>query len=188
MSYALRHHPEEYGLKLAADGSAELDAFLKAVSKKHHLQPELTEADVREIMANADKQRFAIEDGRIRALYGHSFPTQIRHEEADPPDILYHGTAHKFLDAIMKKGLLPMGRQFVHLSADTETAEQVGQRRDRRPAILIVNAKRAKEAGIQFYIGNDKVWLADRIPPEYLSLMIGGADHPTAITLRHTSS
>ena len=61
-----------------------------------------------------------------------------------------------------------MGRQYVHMSADIETAEQVGRRRDNRPVILTIEAKRAAADGIKFYIGNDKVWLADQIPPQYL--------------------
>ncbi|MEE0955864.1 MAG: RNA 2'-phosphotransferase [Eubacterium sp.] len=170
MSYALRHNPQKYGLELAADGSVGLRKFLGAMNEMHHFQPRLCEADIREIMANADKQRFAIEDGRIRALYGHSFHIKIEHTEAVPPDILYHGTSHKALKSIMEEGLLPMGRQYVHLSADVETARQVGARRDSHPVILKVDAVKASEGGILFYIGNDKVWLADDIPPVYLEI------------------
>ncbi|MDY4205499.1 RNA 2'-phosphotransferase [Porcincola intestinalis] len=168
MSYALRHNPEKYGLKLAQDGSVEMETFLRAMNEMHHFDPPLTEVMIREVMAHAEKQRFAIEDGRIRALYGHSFQIKVEHKEATPPAVLYHGTARRFLDSIMEKGLLPMGRQYVHMSADIETAEQVGRRRDNRPVILTVDAERAAAEGIKFYIGNDKVWLADQIPPQYL--------------------
>jgi len=168
MSYALRHNPEKYGLELAQDGSVEMETFLRAMNGMHHFDPPLTEAMIREVMAHAEKQRFAIEDGRIRALYGHSFQIKVDHKEAMPPAVLYHGTARRFLDSIMEKGLLPMGRQYVHMSADIETAEQVGRRRDNRPAILTIDAEKAAAEGIKFYIGNDKVWLADQVPPRYL--------------------
>lgn len=168
MSYALRHNPEKYGLKLAQDGSVEMETFLRAMNGMHHFEPPLTEALIREVMAHAEKRRFAIEDGRIRALYGHSFQIKVDHQEAIPPAVLYHGTARRFLDSIMEKGILPMGRQYVHMSADIETAEQVGRRRDNRPAILTIDAEKAAADGIKFYIGNDKVWLADQIPPQYL--------------------
>ena len=39
---------------------------------------------------------------------------------------------------------------------------------DDRPAILTIDAEKAAADGIKFYIGNDKVWLADQIPPQYL--------------------
>lgn len=170
MSYALRHNPEKYNLKLAQDGSAEIGTFLRAMNEMHHFDPPLTEAVVREVMAHAEKQRFAIEDGRIRALYGHSFQIRVDHQEAEPPAVLYHGTARRFLDSIMAKGLLPMERQYVHMSADIETAEQVGRRRDNRPVILTIDAVRAATDGVTFYIGNDKVWLADQIPPRFLGI------------------
>lgn len=170
MFYALRHNPEKYGLVLAADGSAALPVFLKAMNAMHHFQPKLTEEGIREVMENADKQRFEISKGRIRALYGHSFPMQVEKTESIPPDILYHGTANRFLNSIKEKGLLPMGRQYVHLSADVATALQVGLRRDHHPAILKIDAKQASADGIIFYIGNDKVWLADRIPPQYIQI------------------
>lgn len=170
MSYALRHNPEKYGLKLALDGSVPLETFLKAMNDMHHFQPKLREAEIRDIMAHSDKQRFAIEEGRIRALYGHSFPTQIQHKEAVPPDILFHGTSHAALDSIMREGLLPMDRQYVHLSADIQTARQVGARRDSKPVILKIDAAKASADGIRFYIGNDKVWLADGISPSYLEI------------------
>ena len=40
-----------------------------------------------------------------------------------PPDVLYHGTARRFLESINENGLLPQSRQYVHLSQDNETAE-----------------------------------------------------------------
>lgn len=171
MSYALRHNPEKYGLVLAHDGSVSIGEFLRAMNAMHHFAPPLTESDIQEIMANAEKQRFAIEDGRIRALYGHSIQQRIEHPSLLPPAVLYHGTSHKALPSIMKEGLLPMGRQYVHLSADVETAHQVGRRRDQMPVILQIDAESAAEDGVKFYLGNDKVWLADRIPPKYLKEM-----------------
>jgi putative RNA 2'-phosphotransferase len=69
---------------------------------------------------------------------------------------------------IRKEGLRPMGRQYVHLSSDEETAVSVGKRKTNTPVILRVRAGRASQDGVAFYIGNEKVWLADRVPPEYL--------------------
>lgn len=169
MSYALRHNPGKYGLILDDDGSADMDSFLRAMNEMHHFDPLLTEERIRDVMAHADKQRFAIENGRIRALYGHSFQVKIEKKAVKPPDVLYHGTARRFVKSIMEKGLLPMGRQYVHLSADIEMAQQVGKRRDANPAILMIDAGMACADGLKFYEGNDRVWLADEVPPEYIS-------------------
>lgn len=125
MSYCLRHNPGKYGLKLDEYGFVDLQDFLNAMNRMHHFQPKLTEMKIREIIHSSDKKRFEIKNGKICALYGHSLPGIIKRREAVPPDILYHGTACRFLKNIEKEGLLPMGRQYVHLSADIPMAESV---------------------------------------------------------------
>ena len=62
---------------------------------------------------------------------------KIHKEVKRPPDILYHGTAKKFIKSICKKSLLPLNRQYVHLSQDTETAYNVWARHDNKVIIII---------------------------------------------------
>ncbi|MCI1290308.1 MAG: RNA 2'-phosphotransferase [Lactobacillus sp.] len=171
MSYCLRHNPGKYGLTLDEYGFVSLSEFLKAMNRMHHFRPKLTEMKIREIMNASDKKRFEIKDNKICALYGHSIPGIIKRKQAAPPAILYHGTARRFLPNIRKEGLLPMGRQYVHLSVDLAMAESVGKRRDAHPAILIINAKQAYQDGINFYVGNDEVWLCDHLPSQYFHLI-----------------
>jgi putative RNA 2'-phosphotransferase len=45
---------------------------------------------------------------------------------------------------------------------------RVGKRKSKHPTILRVQAGRAHEKGVQFYVGNEKVWLAERVPPEFI--------------------
>lgn len=178
ISYALRHHPEEYGLALDAQGFVEIADLLAAVNAKHPGRRPVTSSDLEEIVATSEKKRHEISGTRIRALYGHSCKEQVVHEQAVPPSVLYHGTARRFLPSIFDQGLLPMERQYVHLSADIPTALEVGRRRDARSALLIVDAKRASASGIGFYEGNGSVtryrpnislWLrtkaSSRLPP-----------------------
>jgi putative RNA 2'-phosphotransferase len=61
-----------------------------------------------------------------------------------------------------------MKRQYVHLSPDTDTARRIGRRKAAEPMILRISALRAREAGVGFYAGNDNVWLADTVPPEFI--------------------
>lgn len=168
MSYALRHNPAKYGIKLDDYGYTDLNTFMKALTKVHRINPPLTEERIRAVMAAADKERFKIKDGRICALYGHSIPGIISHQQATPPAVLYHGTARRFIPSIHQYGLLPMKRQYVHLSADVAMARQVGSRHDSSPVILQIDTPAAVAAGVQFYIGNDEVWLCDELPPQYI--------------------
>ena len=44
----------------------------------------------------------------------------------------------------------------------------MGMRHDDKPCILIIDAKMAWNDEIKFYFGNEKVWLADKIPSSYI--------------------
>ena len=167
ISYALRHQPEEYDLHLDAEGWVSIEALLDALHQRKSWQ-HVSIADINAILAESDKQRFEIHDGRIRALYGHSTSEKVEKEAAVPPEILYHGTTSRAAATIHSKGLLPMKRQYVHLSTDEKTARQVALRRTSSPVILRVAALKAHQQGVHFYPGNENVWLADAIPPAFI--------------------
>lgn len=169
ISYALRHAPWEYELELDENGWVDVDQLLSAL-KCNPKWGGVRASDLELMISKAAKKRHEILDGRIRAFYGHSIPKKILMREVAPPAILYHGTARAALNSIMEEGLMPNQRQYVHLSQDIETALQVGRRRDVDPVIIAVDAKLAYENRVKFYHGNDKVWLADVIPPEYLKM------------------
>jgi len=171
VSYALRHAPYEYELELDDEGFVSIKQLLTALNEKSNYDRDVTKEDLEYIIKNSDKIRHEIKDDKIRALYGHSVSNKIKKEVAMPPEILYHGTSHKFLDSIKEKGLLPMNRQYVHLSTDKDTALLVGKRRDDNPVLLEIDAKRAFEEGTIFYIGNDKVWLCDEVDAKYIKII-----------------
>lgn len=167
VSYALRHAPWEYELEMDEDGWVLVKQILDALCREEKWK-NIKEADLSKMIEQSEKKRHELNNGKIRALYGHSVPMKILKEERIPPVVLYHGTARRFLESIMQNGLLPKNRQYVHLSQDSETAENVGKRHDAKPIILQINAKTAWNDGIKFYMGNEKVWLADAIPAKYL--------------------
>ena len=167
VSYALRHAPWKYELEMDEDGWVPIGQLLDALQKtKKWIN--IREANLVEMIEQSEKKRHELRNGRIRAFYGHSIPMKIIKEEKMPPDVLYHGTARRFMQSIMENGLLPQNRQYVHLSQDLETAEDVGKRHDDKPCILIIAAKKAWNEGITFYLGNEKVWLADTVPSQFI--------------------
>ncbi|WP_334074367.1 MULTISPECIES: RNA 2'-phosphotransferase [Paenibacillus] len=163
MSKMLRHTPEEFGLQLnPADGSCEVDALLRAIAAQRRWS-RVQREDVEQVVRNSDKQRFVIEDDRIRARYGHSHD-RVQYAPGEPPAVLYHGTNRKALPSILKEGLHPMCRQYVHLSEGTHFAALAGSRRGEL-VILRIDTQKARETGVTFYYAGNEVWLADRIPP-----------------------
>ena len=169
LSYALRHHPDEFKLTRDEGGWVRVEELLTQVRNKHPQWDWISQETILDIQSSSDKQRFELREGSIRAVYGHSLPEQrIVLSATQPPEILYHGTTEKAASAIREKGLQPMQRQYVHLSADKETANIVGKRRGKEPVILIVDARLASEQGIKFYHANETIWLADSVPEQYI--------------------
>jgi putative RNA 2'-phosphotransferase len=167
LSLVLRHRPETIGLVLDTEGWADVDALLR---RANAAGVALDREVLRRVVAGSDKQRFALSaDGRrIRANYGHSIPVELGLEPAVPPDVLFHGTASRFLDGIGRQGLVSRGRNYVHLSPDEATAQSVG-RRHGRPVVLRVQAGRMQEQGFAFYRATDGTWLTERVPARHLS-------------------
>lgn len=89
---------------------------------------------------------------------------------AEPPPVLYHGTASRFLKSILAEGLHAAARHHVHLSADVDTARRVGTRHG-FPAVLRVDAARMHADGIVFYRSDNGVWLTDVVLPRYLTTL-----------------
>ena len=59
-----------------------------------------------EIVLTNNKKRFEYNSDKtkLRARQGHSIPVDVGLKETTPPDILYHGTATRFVDSIKDKG------------------------------------------------------------------------------------
>jgi putative RNA 2'-phosphotransferase len=134
-----------------------------------HLTIEL----IKTVVETNDKQRFILSDDgkKIRANQEHSIKVDLELERKIPPHILYHGTATRFLDSIMKDGLKPMTRQYVHLSRTEEIALTVGKRHG-EPIVLYIDARTMYEEGYKFYLSENKVWLAEKVPVKYISNIV----------------
>jgi putative RNA 2'-phosphotransferase len=169
LSKHLRHSPEQIGLTLAIGGWVDVDELLSACAA--HYFP-VTRAELEEVVATNDKQRFSFDDTktRIRANQGHSVEVDLQLQPQTPPDVLYHGTAEQSVSAILESGLQKMSRHHVHLSKDVETARKVGMRHG-RPVIFAIAATAMQQAGFIFYCSDNGVWLVDQVPPQYLKIL-----------------
>ena len=161
----LRHKPETINIRLDEHGWAKVDELIKGVSKTHLLTMEMLE----KIVEVDDKQRFAFNEDKtlIRANQGHSVSVDVQLKEAVPPEILYHGTAEKYVSSIDQAGLIPKARLYVHLSETVETATKVGSRHG-KPVIYTVDTERMSNDGYVFYLSVNGVWLTKTVPIEYL--------------------
>jgi putative RNA 2'-phosphotransferase len=169
LSLILRHSPETIHVSMDANGWVYINEIITNAEQYKHLH--LTIDVIKAVVASNDKQRFKISDDgkKIRANQGHSVQVDLELEPQTPPDILYHGTAKRFLDSILQEGLKPMSREYVHLSQTQEMALAVGKRHG-EPIILTVDAKTMNENGCPFYFSENKVWLVKEVPVAYLKI------------------
>jgi putative RNA 2'-phosphotransferase len=167
LSFVLRHKPDAIGLVLDAEGWAGIDDL---IAKGNAAGTRFGRDELFDVVATSDKKRFSISpDGlRIRAAQGHSVSVELGLAPQEPPPVLYHGTATRFVEAILAEGLKPQSRQQVHLSLDEVTAHRVGQRHG-KPVIFKVDAARMHAQGFKFFVADNGVWLTDEVPPEFLS-------------------
>lgn len=168
VSRVLRHRPGAAGVTLDAHGWCSIDALLEGLARTGS---PVTREQLVDIVNTSDKRRFALSpDGsHIRANQGHSVRgVDLQLREKSPPPVLYHGTVAKNLAAIQKRGLLPMNRYDVHLSADVATASAVGARRRGELVVLEVDSYRLHRDGARFRISENDVWLVPAVPPAYL--------------------
>jgi putative RNA 2'-phosphotransferase len=167
LSLVLRHSPETIKLCLDKNGWANIDQLINNANKYRNM--DLTIDLIKTIVKTNDKQRYILSDDglRIRANQGHSIKVDLELENKVPPDILFHGTASRFLKSIMIDGLKAMKRQHVHLSETEETALIVGKRHG-KPLILYINSSKMHEDGFKFYLSENKIWLVNKVPVKYI--------------------
>lgn len=168
LSLILRHEPERVGLKLSEAGWVGVEELLRAVNRKG---VSLTLGELKHIVATSDKKRFAFSENgeRIRASQGHSVEIDLQYPPQTPPELLYHGTAARFLDGIRQNGLQKMQRHDVHLSAETKVTLQVGGRHG-KPVLLTIRAGDMHRAGFVFRCSANGVWLVDHVPSHFIEL------------------
>ena len=174
LSLILRHKPDAIGLELDSQGWANIEQL---IDKAHAAGTKFDRTELLHIVETSDKKRFSVSaDGlRIRAAQGHSVSVELGLSPKEPPPVLFHGTATRFVEAILQQGLKPQARQQVHLSLDEETARRVGARHG-KPHVFEVDALAMHARGFQFYLADNGVWLTDQVPPKFLMRSSTAAD------------
>ena len=129
-----------------------------------------TVSELEEIVENDNKNRYEFSDDKnyIRARQGHSISVDVDLDEKTPPDVLYHGTASRFISSIMDQGIMKMTRLYVHLSPTFDTAVNVGKRHG-SPAVLTIDSKKMAADGCKFYLSRNGVWLTDFVDVKYIN-------------------
>jgi putative RNA 2'-phosphotransferase len=162
----LRHKPYVAGVTLDENGWADVDNLIDRINKtKYSIDIKL----LNDIVATDGKGRYLFNDDKtkIRANQGHSINVDVQFKEATPPNILYHGTAERFLESIKAKGILSMNRCYVQLSQDVDTAFNVGSRHG-KAIVLVIDTAKMMSDGYKFWLSENNVWQSNTIPWKYI--------------------
>jgi len=169
LSLILRHSPSSAGIVLDDNGWADVKELLSGVNRTgRKIDIESLERIVRENSKN--RYSFNEDKSKIRANQGHSVEVDVELPEMRPPDVLYHGTATRFLQSIKESGITKQNRQHVHLSADVDTAIAVGKRHG-KPMVLYINTAEMFADGHKFMLSENGVWLCDDTEWHYVGVL-----------------
>jgi len=166
MAYILRHSPWEFGLEPDEEGFVELADLIRAIKTVY---PWVTEEFIKEIVEKDSKGRYEIRGSKIRARYGHSYPVVLKHEEDTESKVLYHGTIRENLKGILKEGIKPMKRQYVHLSLSYEDAYYTGRRHGKDVVVLLIDAECLRRKGYKILKAGKRVRIVKHVPVECIS-------------------
>ena len=168
ISLILRHKPDTIGLQLDNKGWGSVEGLLNGLNDGKNI---VTMKDLERIVSEDSKNRYSFNEDKtmIRANQGHSINVDLELKPVKPPKFLYHGTGKKYLKSILENGIIKKSRQYVHLSDDLVTAIDVG-RRHGEVSVLRINAEQLYEDGAKFYLSENKVWLCDYVPVEYITV------------------
>ena len=168
MAGCLRHFPQRYELTMDAHGFVSMTALIQSVQAKlpkfrflrpHHLQA---------IAGTDDKGRYEVREGNIRATYGHTVEVDLDLPTNDVPDELYYPVPAGQFDEAVEKGIDPVDRKKVHLSKSVDAAAAAGAGAADDPVIVSIDTVKMRGDGHVIKRAGTVVYLADRVPGEYL--------------------
>jgi len=161
LTYILGVQPDEFGLVADKDGFIKIKDLLKAIHEEDDWRA-FRQGQLNEIMISLPRSPFEISEKTIRAKDRKNLP--VRSPPDTPPKLLYTCIRRKALYAVVEKGITPMGRKHVILSADKDMALRIGRRIDASPALLTVHVDQAIQAGVLFLQSGKRLFLARDIP------------------------
>jgi 2'-phosphotransferase len=190
LSSLLRHRAQEAGVSVGADGFAAV-ADVLALPRLAGV----TVDDVRRVVRNDAKQRFALDEagGRIRARQGHTMTAVksdalLRRVDAATAGrfaACVHGTRRSAWAAIAVDGLRRMARNQIHFAQGVPGEPGiVSGLRESAEVLIFVDLRGAVEDGVPFFVSDNGVLLspgvefrgnAGCVPPRYFTRVVDRA-------------
>lgn len=170
LSYHLRHNGD---VTVDNNGWVEIPEILTRLNNKY--TREISQSDLEYVAKESKKQRFQIENNRIRALYGHNTDemphVSVEYDLGDTPDQLYHGTPKRNLSSIKQNGIQPQSRNKVHLTPNKQMAIDTGYRHvtDQSEEVVLLEVDPSELAEISN--PTEDTFVCNSVPPESITVV-----------------
>lgn len=161
LAYVLGRKPDEFGLFPDVEGFVKIKECLKALHEEEGWGF-VRKASIDEVVYSLPNPAIEIEEDRVRAIQREHLPKRCF--DPDPPGILFTCIRQRAYANTLEKGISPMGRRHILLSADKHLALRMGRRFDPKPMLLTVNAAQAHDLGSIFLRAGEKLFLCRHIP------------------------
>lgn len=168
VSYVLGNRPDEFGLIPDKEGYITVKELLKAINEDPNMAY-VRESHLREVMLCDRDGTFEIDGKKIRSTKRNFCPVNRAKDLASTPKILFKGVKRKAYPYILKAGLSPGSKGYVVMTTDKDLAIRIACRSDQNPIILEIRAGTATKDGISFFPFGDSIYLADRVPVQFIS-------------------
>ncbi len=174
LSAILRHLAVKEGIEIQREGwidISQLAHYIRTRWRNRHLYKWVEEEHIVAVALTDRRGRFQLSNDmkKIRATYGHTIGVKIDYkplEEHNLPSVLYHGTIIQRLPFILKYGLKPMRRLYVHLTNDRNIAEEIARRHGDQIAILEIDSSCIRWEGFKIYKASPSIYLVEYVPPK----------------------
>jgi len=167
LGYVLRNKPYSIGIKLDVNGWTDIATLIESINR--HISINVTFNDLKDIVYNNSRQRFAFNDAntKIRSNHGHICPVRKGYCEIQPPSILYHGVPIDLKLEVLSKGLMPLKRQSIRLADDYKVA--IKDKKYFKSDLFVVDTAKMYEDGHTFYSTTKDIWQTLFVPAKYIS-------------------
>jgi len=176
LSSILRHGNDGFKeILIKNEGWLDIDYLLK--NSNYCVKNKVTRELLNTVVETNEKQRFKIENNKIRANQGHSIPVgtsdlkTIDLDQAKTYDFIVHGTYYKSIGVILKTGLNRMNREHIHLTASDRVDKSIGVIsgfRNSCDVLIYIDIVTAVQDGIKFYVSDNNVVLCEGpLPVKY---------------------
>ena len=168
IKYMLTRRPDEFGLVPEEDGSVSVKEFLQAIHEENDWRY-VRRSHIEDIFLVEQNPGFELDGGFIRGLEDGRPKKASGPSLAIPPKLLYYAGRRRAHAHILERGISPMGKKYVALSATREMALRIGRRKDPQPVLFEIHAEKAWKQGVRFFGEHELIYLTTDVKPEYVT-------------------